>query len=187
MTLPWPNWSEQEWRDAPVRKTPRRKIHEHGDPSRPGPYPHEGGAAGPSKVVEVYHGTSVDAAREIKAHGIKASKNYDQRGREKSVYFTDSYRKALYYANWKGLSRGPSGYFQGDVAIVEFTIPQDVWDAHVVEDEHEDDSFRLEQDIPPEWITRVSVITDKGALKVLTEQAQSAHRCYKVYRCRAAA
>jgi hypothetical protein len=136
---------------------------------------------GPKPIV-VYHGTSVDAAKEIRTHGLLAARNVDQRGRPKSVYFTNSYKKAHYYADWHGLYKGPDGFFHGDVAIIEIEIPGNMR-SQVIEDDQEDWSFRIERDVPPEWIKSIDVITDKGALKRLNAAGDSM-RGYVVLVCK---
>lgn len=140
----------------------------------------------PGKPVIVYHGTSVAAAKQIREHGLLASRNADTRGRAQSVYVTRSFTRARYYASWKGLTRGDDGYFHGDVAIVELAIPKNLWRKYAIHDDQDGESphsYRFEQDIPASLVKSIDVITDGGAVRRLTESNSSTVPCYVVVQC----
>ena len=121
------------------------------------------------KFSETFHGTTVSTIAGIKAHGLLASKNTDLRGRTKSVYVTTDEDRAHYYGLYHGAERQPSGFYEGDYAIVKAEIPIEHWDKNAIEDERDDEgigsSFRFEQDIPVEWIKSIQTMGNDGRLK----------------------
>jgi uncharacterized phage-associated protein len=106
----------------------------------------------PGKVV--HRGMGLDKIKNIKLEGIKRVKATIGE-RPDSVYFmTDKndiydYVSELYTDNDEGF------------AIVEFTIP-DEFSKDILEDEEEGDSFRIEKDIPAEWIGNIYFYDNRG-------------------------
>jgi hypothetical protein len=101
-----------------------------------------------------YHGTSIDAALKIQKEGVKKHKATIG-NRPPSVYFMQDQKATREYVGDGMLEEG-QGY-----AIVSFNIPaSNVGDVFI--DEEEGDSFRIETDIPPEWIGDINWYDSDG-------------------------
>ena len=122
---------------------------------------HQGGSlpADKSPVAKsagtlVHRGMGLDKISNIMSEGIKRVKATIG-DRPESVYFmTDKndiydYVAELYTDNDEGF------------AIVEFTIPEE-FSKSILEDEEEGNSFRIEKDIPAEWIGNIYYYDNRG-------------------------
>jgi hypothetical protein len=112
----------------------------------------------------VYHGTGPDYAENIKNEGLKRGKEWA--GRAPSVYFSTSEKSAHEYAQLFG-ALGP------EYSVVEFEIPKS-FDPSVIFDDADfnafgiNTSFRIEKDIPVDWIKSIKIInTDFGTTEEL--------------------
>lgn len=106
--------------------------------------------------VTVYHGTLGQFGESIASEGLKMGKGFD---RPPSVYFTTDLNTAeivgLYSADEEREYAekpevGPIRY-----AVVEFRIPSDAGKNVIRDESAMDDAWRMEQDIPPEWIKAI--------------------------------
>lgn len=113
----------------------------------------EARASIPKEGLTVYHGTDADAAKKIEKEGLKRGPKLQER--PPSVYFTTNRSEAELWG-WSG-TREP-GNLGDTFAVVEFTLPSE-WKDEVIADERMRDprTMRIERDIPPENVTRVSV------------------------------
>lgn len=93
------------------------------------------------------HGTSLSAAKDIVKKGLKAHKATIGE-RSASVYFMKEHNEVFDYVVDYYTESG-EGF-----AIVEFHIP-DSFSKKILEDEEEPGAFRIEMDIPPEWIRNI--------------------------------
>jgi hypothetical protein len=128
----------------------------------------QGGQFAPKNTCKTaYHGTTPEAADRIKTEGIRSDKNSDRRGRVPSSYLTTSERRAHYYANYKGLTKQPDGFYAGRRAIVRVEVPKNVWRKRAESDtESDNDSdYQLPGDVPAEWVTGISILGLDGALE----------------------
>lgn len=120
-----------------------------------------------SGTLRVYHGTSVNAAEKIRREGLRRPKRGDVYGgtrrREPSVYFSTSEATARKYGQDHASRFGHT--YRSQYAIVEFRIPKGT---RVIRDEASGlgygkrSEFRMEQDVPPGWITNVETVTFGG-------------------------
>jgi hypothetical protein len=111
---------------------------------------------GKARSTRVYHGTANDLADEIAKEGLRRG-TFDPAGREPSVYFATSQEFAAQYGSYMAAeeqeygddpSGGPLQY-----AVIEFEIPAEVGEK-VIRDTIPE-AWRLEQDIPSDWIKAI--------------------------------
>lgn len=108
-----------------------------------------GGLSPKAERMPLYRGVGASIVDRIRKEGISRGQSW--RGRAPSVYFTTDLEAAKTYA----IMMNPSD----DWAVVEFEVPPDVRDA-IQPDEVDakwgsKDAFRMESDIPPEWIKSI--------------------------------
>ena len=103
--------------------------------------------------VPVFHGTGPDFAESIKSSGLKRGREY--LGRPPSVYFTSDLEAAKDYGN-------VLGRLGDEFAVIEFSIPKN-YSSKIIPDDADllafgiKNSFRIEQDIPKEWIRDIKI------------------------------
>jgi hypothetical protein len=120
----------------------------------------EGGQFTTGKIVSglVYHGTNLSAARKIENEGLKRHKA-SIGDRPSSVYFMKN-KDDLYDYVVDSYIENEEGF-----AIIEFHIP-DSFSNKILEDEEEgiDSCFRIEMDVPKEWIQNIFYYNSAGNL-----------------------
>jgi hypothetical protein len=118
---------------------------------------HQGGSLprGESSNKKTFrHGTSIESADKIRTEGIR--RNSASIGdRASSVYFMQDKSAIRDYVTDK-YNESDEGF-----AIVEFDVPEEFTDS-ILEDEEEGDSFRMEKDVPTEWIRNIEYYDAKG-------------------------
>jgi len=103
--------------------------------------------------VTVFHGTGPDFAESIKSSGLKRGREY--LGRPPSVYFTSDLEAAKDYGN-------VLGRLGDEFAVIKFSIPKN-YSSKIIPDDADllafgiKNSFRIEQDIPKEWISDIKI------------------------------
>lgn len=106
--------------------------------------------------VTVYHGTLDQFGESIASEGLKMGKGF---GRPPSVYFTTDLNTAeivgLYSADEEReyAEKPKTGPIRH--AVVEFEIPSDAGKNVIRDESAMKDAWRMEQDIPPEWIKAI--------------------------------
>jgi hypothetical protein len=141
------NWNEQDHpRDPAGKDTGGQFVSKAETAARK--------AAGLGKVG--FHGTSLLEAERIRFEGLKKSKA-SIGDRPESVYFMENERFTRDYV--------ADLYMDQDAgfATVEFSIPED-FTGEIKIDEEEGDSFRIERDIPAEWVRKIRYYDKKGRL-----------------------
>lgn len=155
----------RRWLDAEPRIWVELEV---GEISKGGPGSgHRGHAGRPGKVggsapggspLTMYHGTGKGFVKSILSNGLKRGSAW--KGRKPSVYFTNTESAAQQYGEM--LSSDAKGSF----AVIEFRMPESAFgDAkrddldmsnlrHLLRGA---DAWRIEQDIPAEWIRKVTV------------------------------
>lgn len=110
---------------------------------------------GPTRV---YHSTKTKAVISIIRHGLKRGGKWF--GRKPSVYFTAKFEDVVRFAhNFESWSLDSDARIY---AVVDFKLPDEV-SADVIRDDQAiydfslDEAFRIEKDIPAEWVDSISV------------------------------
>jgi hypothetical protein len=117
------------------------------------------GEDGESRPTSVYHGTSADMANQIASEGLRAAE--DTEDRPAAVYFFTGQAMAEQYGSYIADSAQEEAADAGEeippfeYAVVEFEVPAEAGE-DVIQD-NVPEAWKLEQDIPPEWIKAVHV------------------------------
>jgi len=123
------------------------------------------------KSLAVYHGTSIESAKKIKNEGLKTRKASIGK-RPPSVYFMNDFQSTRDYVQESYLEEG-EGY-----AIIEFEIPPG---AQVIEDEEEGDSYRIETDVPANFIRSITYYDSNDKRINLEEKSNRIGYCAIVF------
>jgi hypothetical protein len=114
-------------------------------------------------ITSVYKGVPSEVAASIKKNGVKVGESW--LGRQPSVYFTTDLETAKRY----GELFATGGEYGGEMsyAIVKFQIPEHfdkyvIWDEYDVKSMGISNSFRVERNIPPNWIESVDIYAYVG-------------------------
>ena len=122
-----------------------------------------------------YKAAPASVADAILKDGLKVGQaDIGEKGRTPSVYFTSKEEDAHKYGFFFG---DPTGGGNTQYAIVEFKIPDSVFKNEVKPDEFDrqsefQNSWRLERDIPPDWISGIKIynMDDRGKSTLVIEK-----------------
>jgi hypothetical protein len=126
-----------------------------------GNFDHEGrpGEVGGSSIVS--HATPIHNAESIKENGLRASTILDDGDRPASVYFVDTELRAHQAGRIYG-AQNEEGKNADKYALVRFKIPDG--EAVLPDTVAGKNAFRIERDVPKEWIEKIEVYSLKGEL-----------------------
>lgn len=120
------------------------------------------GGDGQERVIKFYHGTSEDLVDEITSVGLLRAD--DNEGNPEAVYFSTAQKVAELYGYYSAEDEGEVGAEQ-TWAVIEFEVPEDA--AGDVLRDGVPESWKLEQDIPPEWIKKVHFYENDEIVKTV--------------------